>query len=528
LPGQHITDYQTRLYMKSRQTNAPAIAAAKVGFSTATAYRIEADPRLPSLKKAPPRGRRRSDPLADVWDAELVPMLTAAPGIRAVAVFDEICRRHPEMKPGVRRTLERRIRGWRAMNGPDQDVIFRQEHPPGRMGLSDFTDMGKSGVRIAGALLDHRLYHFRLAFSGFAHAHVILGGESYVALAEGLQNALWALGGVPEHHRSDSLSAAFRNLDREAQEDLTRRYEELVAHYRMTPTRNNPGVAHENGSIESPHGHLKKAIEDELLLRGSRDFEDLAAYRRFVDEVVGRRNARNRKRIEIERAALKELPERRTTDYEETTVPVTSSGGFILRRVFYTMPSRLIGHRLRVRIYDDRLDCFLGSTRIVTLRRGRPPQASHKHAHVVDYRHVIHALRKKPMALLNLVYRDQLFPRRAYVRAFEALLAKDGERRACRTMVGLLALAHDQACEAELADALDADIDARRLPDLNTLRDRFKPDAAAIPDIAVELVPLTAYDELAAVNHGRVGLGEASDRRSAPPELRCLQQGGVA
>jgi hypothetical protein len=156
----------------------------------------------------------------------------------------------------------------------------------------------------------------------------------------------------------DSLSAAFCNLDREAKEDLTRRYEELCAHYGMLPSRNNRGVAHENGAIESAHGHLKKAIGDELLLRGSRAFEDLAAYRRFVDEVVGRRNARNRKRIEIERAALKLLPDRRTTDYEEARVLVTSSGGFILRRVFYSVPSRLIGHRLNVHLYDDRLDCF--------------------------------------------------------------------------------------------------------------------------------------------------------------------------
>ena len=177
---------------------------------------------------------------------------------------------------------------------------------------------------------------------------MVLGGESFVALAEGLQNALWALGGAPEQHRSDSLSAAFRNLDRVAQDDLTRRYEELCAHYGMTPSRNNRGVAHENGAIESAHGHLKKALRDELLLRGSRDFADLAAYCRFVDETVGRRNARNRKRIEIERPALKPLPESRTTDYEEARVLVTSSGGFMLRPVFYSVPSRLIGHMRNV------------------------------------------------------------------------------------------------------------------------------------------------------------------------------------
>ena len=374
--------------MKSRQTNSPTVAAAKAGFSRATGYRIAADPRLPSQKKKP-RGRRRPDPIAHLWEAEVVPLLEAAPGIRAVAVFEEMRRRHPELPEGVRRTLERRIRQWRALHGPEQDVMFAQDHPPGRMGLSDFTDMAALEATIAGSPLDHRLYHFRLAFSGFEHAHVVLGGESYVALAEGLQNALWALGGVPELHRSDSLSAAFRNLESDAQEDLTKRYEALVAHYGMQPTRNNPGLAHENGSIESPHGHLKRVIEDELLLRGSRDFADLDAYRRFIDEVVGRRNARNRKRIEIEKAELAELPKGRTADYEEARVIVTSRGGFALKKVFYTVPSRLIGHWLTVRLYDDRLVCFLGSSEVATLRRGRSPDP-HKRDHDVVHRHVIH------------------------------------------------------------------------------------------------------------------------------------------
>lgn len=483
--------------MKSRQTSTPTVAAAMAGFSRATGYRIEADPRLPSQKKGP-RERRRPDPIAHLWEAEIVPMLVAAPGIRAVAVFEEMRRRHPELPEGVRRTLERRIRQWRGLHGPEQDVMFSQEHPPGRMGLSDFTDMATLRVTIAGEPLDHRLYHFRLAFSGFEHVHVVLGGESYVALAEGLQNALWALGGVPELHRSDSLSAAFRNLDRDAQEDLTKRYEALVAHYGMTPTRNNPGLAHENGSIESPHGHLKRVIEDELLLRGSRDFADLDAYRRFIDEVVGRRNARNRKRIEIEKAELGELPERRTADYEEQRVIVTSRGGFRLKKVFYTVPSRLIGHWLTVHLYDDRLVCFLGSSEVVTLRRGRSPD-HHKHAHVVDYRHVIHALRRKPMALLNLVYREQLFPRAAYKRAFDALIANLGDKRACRTMVGLLALAHDRACEAELADLISADLDAGRLPDLDRLRERFQPPRTTVPEITIKMPELGTYDDLVRV-----------------------------
>ena len=483
--------------MTYRQTLSVEAAAAKSGFSPATGYRVEADPRLPSQKEAS-RGRRRPDPLDPYWEAEVVPMLRAAPGIRVVGVLDELRRRHLELNPNVRRTLERRIHAWRAVHGPEHDIIFRQEHEPGRLGLSDFTDTSALGISIAGAALAHRLYHFRLAFSGFEHAHVVLGGESFVALAEGLQNALWALGGAPKQHRSDSLSAAFRNLDADAQQDLTQRYQDLMRHYAMEPSRNNRGVAHENGSIESAHGHLKRALEDALLLRASRDFCDLDAYRAFVDEIVGRRNANNRKRIALERPALGALPQRRTADFEEKLIAVTSSGGFILRRVFYTVPSRLIGHRLRVHIHDDRLECFLGATSVATLRRGQPVSQS-KGGHVVDYRHVIHALRRKPMALLNLVYRDQLFPRPAYARAFEALRERCDERRACTVMVGLLALAHEHACETELTGLIEADLDAGRLPDLAALRMRLQPQATPIPVIVVELAALAIYDELATV-----------------------------
>jgi hypothetical protein len=480
--------------MHYRSTQGTPIAAAKAGFSLATGYRIEADPMRSSLNKAP-RGRRRPDPLVAIWDSEIVPILNAAPHVRTIAVLDEVRRRHPDLDPGIRRTLERRIRHWRAIEGPPRDVIFRQEHEPGQLGLSDFTDTSSLGITVAASLLDHRLYHFRLAFSGFAHAHVVLGGESFIALAEGLQNALWALGGVPQQHRSDSLSAAFRNLEGGAEEDLTQRYQDLMRHYGMTPTRNNRGVAHENGSIESPHGHLKRALEDALLLRGTRDFADLDSYRRFVDEIVGRGNARNRRQIALERPHLTALPKRRTTDYEEKVVTVTSSGGFILRRVFYTAPSQLVGHRLRVHLYDDRLECFLGATPMMILKRGRQ-KPDNKSGHVVDYHHIIHALRKKPMALINLVYRDQLFPLPAFARTFETLRQKAGDKQACKITVELLALAHDRGCEAELAQAIEAGLEAGQLPELAVLRARFSPSQGKAPVIDVKLLPLAAYDQL--------------------------------
>ena len=215
------------------------------------------------------------------------------------------------------------------------------------------------------------LYHFVLAYSAWEHAELVLGGESFTALAVGLQNALFSLGGVPLEHRSDSLSAAFRNLDADARLDQTHRYEALCAHYGMTPTRNNTGVAHENGAIESQHGHLKRTVIQALLLRGSADFESLEAYRGWIADLIGRRNARRAKMVQLECAALQPLPPGRTTDYDEATVFVTSSSGFVLRKVFYTVPSRLIGFRMKVRIYDDRLECFVGQSLTLALRRGR-------------------------------------------------------------------------------------------------------------------------------------------------------------
>jgi hypothetical protein len=501
VPGRPATDQQVRMYMEFRRHQPQRIAAARSGLSERTGRRIEGDPRLPSQKAAErPRRRQTIDPLAGLWESDILPLLTSRPGLRPVTLLDEMQLRHPDRDwDRLRRTLERRVRTWRAEHGPAREVIFRQDHPPGQQGLSDFTDMADLGIGIAGEPLAHRLYHFVLAYSGWEHAEPVLGGESFTALACGLQNALWTLGGAPTEHRSDSLSAAFRNLDRDAAEDQTRRYEALCGHYKMTATRNNLGVAHENGAIESQHGHLKRGVGQALMLRGSADFDSLDAYRDWIADLVGRRNARRDKLVGIERARLQALPPRRTTDHDEASVMVTSSSGFALRKVFYTVPSRLIGYRLKLRIYDDRLECFLGQSRVLILPRGRAP-GDGRRTQVVDYRHIIHSLRCKPMALLNLVYRDALFPRPAYRDAWERLFARGDARAACRTMVGLLALAHDRGCEAELAAALTEQLEDGGLPDLTALRARFAPIATAVPDIIVTLPQIASYDVLLATS----------------------------
>lgn len=496
MPGRHVTDRQVGLYMDIRRTTPQTVAAARTGISVATARRIERDPRPPSERREPRPWRTREDPLALVWDGFILPLLQSAPGLKPVTVLHELDRAFPgAYGERIRRTLERRMRDWRAVNGPEREVMFPQTHAPGRLGLSDFTDASDLGVTVAGAPLAHRLYHFALAFSGFEHAEVVLGGESFTALAAGLQNALATLGGAPVEHRTDSLSAAFRNLSADAAEDATRRYAALCGHYGMIASRNTRGEAHENGAIESRHAHVKSRLDQALLLRGGRDFDGLAAYRAFLAEAVADHNARRRREIELERAALRPLPPGRAPDYVEASVLVTTSGGFTFRRVFYTVPSRLVGRRLRLRVHEDRLEAYLGGTRLLDLPRGRA-RTEGRRGHVIDYRHVLHALRAKPGALIGLSYRDALWPRPAFARAWDALIVRRPEREACRTAVGLLVLAHEGACEAALAAALDSLLDAGRLPDLGELRRRFVPHGQGNPPVRVVLPPPQAYDAL--------------------------------
>ena len=269
--------YQVQVYMTAREKGFTQVEAAELaGFSTRTGQRIDAGVHQPT------RGRVRDwrsteDPLADVWETELEPMLKAAPQLQPKTLFEELQERYPSGKyVKVLRTLQRRVRAWKALHGEAKTVMFELRHEPGMMGLSDFTELKGIEITIAGQPFEHLLYHYRLAYSGWQYAQIIQGGESFIALSEGLQNALFSCGGVPKQHRTDSLSAAYRNMGGVRNKPLTRLYDDLCNHYRMQPTRNNTGIAHENGAIESPHGHLKNRIKQALLLRGSHDFESIA------------------------------------------------------------------------------------------------------------------------------------------------------------------------------------------------------------------------------------------------------------
>lgn len=261
MSGKRINRQQEQLYMTLRKSGMSQLTSAvKSGISERSGRAIETGERVSPLKAH--NWRTRKDPFEAVWSTELVPMLEAAPGLQALTLLEHLQLNYSEQYPDkLLRTLQRRVKRWRAISGPTQEVIFRQTHEPGRLGLSDFTQLKKIKITINDEEFSHLLYHFRLSYSGWSHMKVIIGGESFSALAEGLQEALWRLGGSPRVHRTDSLSAAFKNMTCDEQQDMTDRYTDFCKHYKMEATRNNPGVSHENGSIESPHGHIKRRIE---------------------------------------------------------------------------------------------------------------------------------------------------------------------------------------------------------------------------------------------------------------------------
>ena len=492
MPGKTITDHQVHKYKQHRNKLSQVASAAKAGISERSARRIEVAQRLPSQR--PQRNwRTREDPLSAVWDSEVIPLLQTDARLNAVTLLEELQRRSPgQWDSGVLRTLQRRIRMWRAQFGAEREVYFAQEHPPGRQGISDFTVADDLNVEIAGVKFTHRLYQFALAYSGWRHVTVIDSGESFMALSTGLQAALWALGGVPEEHRTDSLSAAFNNLAE--QEALTQRYAELCHHYGLRATRCNPGRSNENGSIESRNNTLKSALEQALCLRGSRRFDERADYEAFVDAIVQRMNTRRARFLVIERNVLKPLPVRRTAEFEEIPARVSKYAVFTLKGVLYSVPSQLIGHRLMVRQYVQHVECWLGGQCVLSLPRARAAQGQ-RVGRSIDYRHLVGALKRKPGAFARWVLRDAAFPRAVYRQTWERLSAQRPEREACKTMVGLLVLAAD-GHEAQLAHELELLLELDQLPNLIALTQLLAPPRGEVPQVVVTLPMLATYDEL--------------------------------
>lgn len=474
--------------MEGTTLEAAAVAAA---MSERTARKWQRGP-LPSGTTETRRWRTRSDPFEEVWAAEVEPLLVAdtTGRLEAKTIFEELCRRRPEQfERGQLRTLQRRVRDWRAERGPDKEVYFPQRHVPGRMASLDFTHGKELGVTIAGVLFVHLLFELVLAYSGFRFVQLAYG-ETFEALLSGLQNGLWALGGVPEMARMDNLSAATHELKRAGGRVLSARFGQVVEHYGLRASRIQPGQSHENGVVEKAHDLLKKAIEQALLLRGSRDFESAEAYLAFVRGIVEEKFHRGREALLAEeRAALRPLPASRLPEYTRVLARVRKWSTLQVAGRTYSVPSRLIGHQVEARMYADGIEVFHHGKLVDTLPRLRGADM-----HRIDYRHVIWSLVRKPGAFAAYRFREDLFPSLVFRRAYDALKARRGDRADVEyvRILHLAASTHEATVERALAQALERGDGF----DYATIKTLAKPEEPPVPELHLGVPDLDQYDLL--------------------------------
>lgn len=492
-----ISRRQVIMYMNYRQAGKnQEIASAKVGISERSGRRIEKRQGQADLK-GPRSYRTRLDPLEGKFEQELIPLLKQAPDLEPLTLLEYLQDKYPDRyNEGVLRTLQRRVKTWRVQAGIQQEVMFAQYHPAGEWSLSDFTQLPAGLITLNHQPFVHRLYHFYLVYSRFSFVRVVKGGESYTALAEGMQKAFQAIGGSPRQHRTDHLSAAYKNLSAQAQADLTVRYEALCAHYGVRPTRNNLGQAHENGAVEGRHAHLKRWIIQGIKLRGSGDFKDLAAYEAWLGALVARKNQRHYARFLEEQNHLRPLPTGWACDYTEISVKVSRYSAIQVKLVTYTVPSALIGCQVVVHLYDRLLRIFYEGQVALELPRIYPT-GNKRRTRQIDYRHLIHSLVKKPMAFYHSLWQEELLPGPEFHQLWALCQVQYEPVQACRWMVGVLALAARMSNEARLADKLLSDYAQRgQLPDLMAIKKEYETQEPVVPLLHCQQHTLASYAPL--------------------------------
>jgi hypothetical protein len=442
-----VKDQQVRRLFTMLQTeNSQAVAAAQAGMDVKTARKYRRLGRLPSEVKITHNWRTREDPFAEAWE-EVRQELTVNPGLEANTLLQALQRKYPgRFQDGQMRTLQRRIKTWRALEGPAKEVFFAQVHEPGRLCASDFTHLSELGITIAGQPFDHMVYHFVLTYSNWEQCTVCFS-ESFESLAEGLQNALWALGGVPAEHRTDRLSAAVNNLAKDAdgstelaevqkkEPAFTRRYQALLAHYGLTGRKIQTGKANENGDVEQRHHRFKQALDQALMLRGSRDFATRETYERFVGELIDQLNAGRRRRLAEELPVLRSLPDNRYESCQRFDARVDSGSLIHVDRNAYSVTSRLIRETVEVRLYVEHLEIWYAQRLVERL-----PRLRGRNKHRVSYRHIIDWLVRKPGAFEQYRYREDLFPTSRFRIAYDSLKQTHGDR-AAKAYLGILHLA---------------------------------------------------------------------------------------
>ena len=472
--------------MKSERTK--AIAAAKAGMDEKTARKYVRIGKLPSEIGKNHNWQTRQDPFEADWE-QIKGLLKANPGLEAKTIFEYLQREKPdEYQDGQLRTLQRRLKYWRATEGPAQEVFFPQVHRPGELSESDFTHMEKLGITIQREPFEHLLYHFVLTYSNWETGTVCFS-ESFESLSAGYQNAVWELGGVTKKHRTDRMSSAV-NKDCNP-EKFTKRYRSLLRHYGVEPERTNPARANENGDVEQRHYRFKKAVNQALMLRGSRDFNSRQQYKQFLRRIFEQLNTGRQKRLEEELTALQRLPARKLDDYKPLEVTVSSSSTIHVQHNTYSVHSRLIGERVIVKIYVDYLEVWYAQRKVEHI-----PRLRGEGKYRICYRHIIDWLVRKPGAFENYRYKSEMFPSSYFRMAYDHL-KRENPLRANKEYVAILYVAHKEG-ETRTESAIRYLLSQEQLLSAENIRQAVTREnkIPLITDIAIDDVSLKIYDEL--------------------------------
>lgn len=386
-------------------------AAQKAGIDRKTArkYLAEENPFHPTSHD----WRTRPDPFGQVWP-ELESMLNIQPRLEAKTLFEYLLRKYPgTFQEGQLRTLQRKIKTWKGLNGAPKEVFFSQVHKPGELCSSDFTNMDDLKVTIQGSLFSHMLYHFVLTFSNWESA-TLCYSENFESLSDGLQNALWRLGGVPSCHLTDNLAAAVNNHTHQLK--FGARYQTLLDHYGLAGARTQPNSPNENGDVEQAHYRLKGAVDQALMMRNSREFSSIDEYTKFLQDLILYRNASRSERFKEESGFLRELPENRLQDASVVFARVGKGSTVSVKKTIYSVPSRLIGEQVEVRLLSSTVEIWFQGKQVEVYPRLKGERKAR-----IDYRHIIDWLIRKPGAFENYRYKDELYPTSTFRAAYDFL-----------------------------------------------------------------------------------------------------------
>jgi hypothetical protein len=527
-----ITDQQIR---KLRQLDergcAKEVAAARAGMDSKSARKYRQLGKMPSEVKRMDRDwRTRPDAFAAVWP-ELEALIEVNPGLQAKTLFDELQRCYPgQFADGQLRTLQRRLRRWRAEKGPAKEVFFAQVHHPGRLGASDFTYCTDLKVTINGSPFDHMIYHFVLTYSNW-ETGTICFSESLESLSEGLQNALWELGGVPQRHRTDRLTAAVQP-GAEEPEKFKQRYEALLRYYGLQGQAIQAGKGNENGDVEQRHHRFKEALDQALMLRGSRDFSSRNAYAVFLKGLNAQLNAGRQARLAEELPLLRRLPACRLDSCKRLRARVDKGSIIHVAGNDYSVFSRLIGEWVEVRLYAEQVEVWYAQKLVQRL-----PRLRGRGKHRIDYRHVIDWLVRKPGAFADYRYQAEMFPSSHFRMVYDVLCQRQ-PGRASKEYLRILYLAareSEAGVEAALVELLAADgrVDAAMVAE----KLRQHGQARQATEVRVAPVDLSQYDALlegkeAVDGEGREGnvggVPEGTAPAGVPGQLRGSGPAGAA